>query len=259
VKDNAMKNSTFATMPRRRWLASAALLALTGFERTALAQATTVQVWKDPNCGCCHLWVEHLQASGFKVEVRDVGNTAARKRLGMPEKLGSCHTASVGGYVIEGHVPAADIHRLLKERPVALGLSVPGMPIGSPGMDGPEYKGRKDAYDVLLVQKDGNTSRFQRYPGQARMPQRSGVQRVSDSPAALPWVMAEVRRIDKATRKVALRHGEIKNLDMPPMSMVFQVRDPSQLDALQVGQQVRFQAVQESGAYWVVQIEAAAL
>lgn len=248
-------------MQRRQWLRAAALVGLSaaGFQRSALAQATTVQVWKDPNCGCCHLWVEHLQASGFKVEVRDVGNTAARKRLGMPEQLGSCHTATVGGYVIEGHVPAADIHRLLKERPVALGLSVPGMPIGSPGMDGPEYKGRKDAYDVLLVQKDGSSKSFQRYPGQARMAQRGGMQRVSDTAAALPWATAEVRRIDKAAGKVSLKHGDIKNLDMPPMSMVFQVKDPSQLDALQVGQQVRFQAVQEKGAYWVVRIEAAAM
>ena len=248
-------------MQRRQWLRAAALLGLaaTGLERTALAQAVTVEVWKDPNCGCCHLWVEHLQAQGFKVQVRDVGNTAARKRLGMPEKLGSCHTATVGGYVIEGHVPAADIRRLLKERPVALGLSVPGMPIGSPGMDGPEYQGRKDAYDVLLVQKDGSTRSFQRYPGQGRMAQRGGVQRVSDTAAALPWATAEVRRIDKAARKVTLKHGEIKNLDMPPMSMVFQVKDPAQLDALQVGQKVRFQAVQENGAYWVVKIEAVAM
>ncbi|WP_353237204.1 DUF411 domain-containing protein [Limnohabitans sp.] len=134
-----------------------------------LAQVTTVEVWKDPNCGCCQLWVEHLQAHGFKVNVRDVGNTAARQRLGMPEKLGSCHTATVGGYVIEGHVPAADIRRLLQERPVALGLSVPGMPIGSPGMDGPEYKGRKDAFVVLLVQKDGSAKSFQTYPAKSRM------------------------------------------------------------------------------------------
>jgi Cu/Ag efflux protein CusF len=254
-----MKISNSTTLPRRQWLAAAALLALTGFERTAMAQATTVQVWKDPNCGCCQLWVEHLQASGFKVEVRDLGNTAARKRMGMPEQLGSCHTASVGGYVIEGHVPAADIHRLLKERPVALGLSVPGMPIGSPGMDGPEYKGRKDTYDVLLVQKDGKTRSYKRYPGQARMAQRDGLQRVSDDAGALPWATAEVRRIDKAAGKVALNHGEIKNLDMPSMSMVFQVKDPLQLDALQVGQKVRFQAVQDRGAYWVLKIEAAAL
>jgi Cu/Ag efflux protein CusF len=224
-----------------------------------MAQASNVQVWKDPNCGCCQLWVEHLQASGFKVEVRDVGNTAARKRLGMPEQLGSCHTASVGGYVIEGHVPAAEIQRLLKERPAALGMSVPGMPIGSPRMDGPEYKGRKDAYDVLLVQKDGTAKSFQHYPGLPRMAQRDGLQRVSEDAASLPWAQAEVRRIDKVTGKVALKHGEIKNLDMPPMSMVFQVKDPSQLDALQVGQKVRFQAVQDKGAYWVLRIEVAAM
>jgi Cu/Ag efflux protein CusF len=245
-------------MQRRQWIRAAALLGLaaTGFHRSALAQAATVQVWKDPNCGCCHLWVEHLQASGFKVEVRDVGNTAARKRLGMPEKLGSCHTATVSGYVIEGHVPATDIHRLLKERPVALGLSVPGMPIGSPGMDGPEYKGRKDAFDVLLVQKDGSSKSFQRYPGQARMVQGGGMQRVGDgATAALPWVTAEVRRIDKSAGKVSLKHGEIPNLDMPPMSMVFQVKEPALLDALQVGQKVRFQAVQEKGVYWVVKIQ----
>ena len=246
-------------MKRRQWLTAAAALAATGLHLSALAQATPVQVWKDPSCGCCHLWVEHLQASGFKVEVFDVGNTAARKRLGMPEKLGSCHTASVGGYVIEGHVPATDIQRLLKDRPAALGLSVPGMPIGSPGMDGPEYKGRKDAYDVLLVQKDGSTKSFQHHPGMRRMAQQGGMQRVSDGANALPWSTAEVRRIDKAAKKIALKHGEIKNLDMPPMSMVFQVKNPEQLDALQVGQKVRFQAVQENGAYWVVQIEAAAM
>ena len=158
-------------MQRRQWLKAAVSMGLAASLplRSALAQAHTVEVWKDPNCGCCNLWVEHLQASGFNVAVRDVGNTAARKRLGMPEKLGSCHTATVGGYVIEGHVPAADIRRLLKDRPLALGLAVPGMPIGSPGMDGPEYKGRKDAFDVLLVQKDGSTKSFQRYSGQGRM------------------------------------------------------------------------------------------
>jgi Cu/Ag efflux protein CusF len=91
------------------------------------------------------------------------------------------------------------------------------------------------------------------------MAQRDGLQRVSDDAAALHWATAEVRRIDKAAGKVALKHGEIKNLDMPPMSMVFQIKDPSQLDALLVGQKVRFQAVQDKGAYWVVKIEAAAL
>jgi hypothetical protein len=120
-----------------------------------------LQVWKDPNCGCCGDWVKHLQSNGFLVQVIDTGNVAARKRLGMPDALGSCHTARVGGYVIEGHVPAADILRLLREKPDALGLAVPGMPIGSPGMDGPEYKGRRDPYDVLLVSRGGATRVFQ--------------------------------------------------------------------------------------------------
>jgi hypothetical protein len=82
----------------------------------------------------------------------------------MPQKFGSCHTALVQGYVIEGHVPVADIQRLLKEKPKALGLSVPGMPIGSPGMDGPAYGGRRDAYQVLLIQRDGSNTVFNTYP-----------------------------------------------------------------------------------------------
>ena len=250
---------------RSTLLAAAAALASAATTRVhATASKPLVEVWKDPNCGCCQLWVEYLQAEGFAVKVNDVGNTAARKRLGMPEALGSCHTARVGGYVIEGHVSAADIRRLLKDKPQALGLSVPGMPIGSPGMDGPEYKGRKDPYAVLLVQRDGSTRTFTRYPGDRPMAQRQDPQRqdalrrVSDG-AALPWAEAEVRRIDKASRKVSLRHDEIKNLDMPPMTMVFQVRDAALLEGLQVGQKVRFTAVQENGAYWVTRIEATAM
>jgi hypothetical protein len=123
-----------------------------------------VEVWKDPQCGCCGDWVRHLEANGFQVHVNDSGNTLARGRLGVPEKLGSCHTAVVGGYAIEGHVPAADIVRLLRERPAAIGLAVPGMPVGSPGMDGPLYKGRKDPYAVLLIRRDGSTQVFASYP-----------------------------------------------------------------------------------------------
>lgn len=123
-----------------------------------------VEVWKDPDCGCCKDWVSHLEANGFQVKVHDSGNTAARARLRVPDKLGSCHTAQVGGYALEGHVPARDIHQLLKERPKAVGLAVPGMPVGSPGMDGPEYGGRKDPYDVLLVLEDGNSRIYQPYP-----------------------------------------------------------------------------------------------
>lgn len=129
----------------------------------AAKERTALQVWKDPNCGCCKDWVTHLEQAGFKVAVQETGNAATRKRLGIPEALGSCHTAEVAGYAIEGHVPAKDIQRLLREKPQALGLAVPGMPIGSPGMDGAIYQGRKDPYDVLLVAKGGATSIYQSY------------------------------------------------------------------------------------------------
>ncbi len=115
---------------------------------------TPMEVWKDPNCGCCKDWIEIMKKSGFDVKVHEVGNTAVRAKLGLPAQYGSCHTALVGGYVVEGHVPAADVRKLLQEKPKALGITAPGMPIGSPGMDGPEYGGRKDPYDVLLITKN---------------------------------------------------------------------------------------------------------
>ena len=129
----------------------------------ATAAPVPVEVWKAPTCGCCKDWIRHLESNGFKVKVHDTGNTAARSRLGIPMRLGSCHTALVEGYAIEGHVPAREIRRLLSERPSAIGLAVPGMPIGSPGMDGPAYGTRKDPYDVLLVRKDGSTTSYQSY------------------------------------------------------------------------------------------------
>lgn len=122
-----------------------------------------VQVWKDPNCGCCKDWVAHLEQAGFRTQTIESGNAAVRARLGMPQRFGSCHTALVDGYVIEGHVPAREVVRLLRQRPQALGLSVPGMPVGSPGMDGPVYGGRKDPYEVLLVAKDGSATVYQAY------------------------------------------------------------------------------------------------
>ena len=122
-----------------------------------------VEVWKDPECGCCKDWVSHLQAAGFAVKVHENGNDAMRARLGMPQKLASCHTALVGGYALEGHVPASDVRRLLKEKPQALGLTVPGMPVGAPGMDGPIYGKRRDPYEVLLVLKSGETRVYSAY------------------------------------------------------------------------------------------------
>jgi hypothetical protein len=142
---------------RRRWLhtAAAALLAAAG-ARAGAATLPTVQVWKSPDCGCCKDWIAALQADGFRVQAFDQGNTAVRQRLGIPLALGSCHTAQVGTYAIEGHVPPREIRRLLQQRPDAIGLAVPGMPVGSPGMDGPAYGGRRDPYDVLLVRRDGS-------------------------------------------------------------------------------------------------------
>jgi hypothetical protein len=146
----------------RRLLLAAGLTAL-AMPLWANKVRTTIQVWKDPNCGCCKDWVVHLEQAGFRVTVQDTGNAEARKRLGIAESLGSCHTAEVAGYAIEGHVPAKEIQRLLRERPLALGIAVPGMPVGSPGMDGPIYQGRKDPYDVVLIAKNGSTSIFQSY------------------------------------------------------------------------------------------------
>lgn len=151
------------SLQRRLILASTAFLGLSVAGLSFAQNAKPIEVWKDPSCGCCKHWIEHLEKNGFKVTVYDTGNNGARARLHMPQKFASCHTALIQGYVIEGHVPAGDIQRLIKDRPVALGLAVPGMKIGSPGMDGPTYNGRHDPYDVLLVLKDGDSKVFSSY------------------------------------------------------------------------------------------------
>ena len=149
---------------RRRMLAGIGVLCASPLVTwAATGTGPMLEVWKDPSCGCCKDWADHLRTSGFTVKAHETGNAAARKELGLPDRYGSCHTARVGGYVIEGHVPAREVHRLLKEKPAALGLAVPGMPIGSPGMDGAEYGKRRDAYQVLLVRRDGSSAVFQSY------------------------------------------------------------------------------------------------
>lgn len=121
-----------------------------------------IKVMKDPSCGCCSAWADHLRAAGFAVDVEDTAEmNRIKARLGVPQDLASCHTAEVGGYVIEGHVPAAQIKRLLAERPEAKGLAVPGMPVGSPGM---EVNGRNDPYEVVLFGPKGRRT-FARYEG----------------------------------------------------------------------------------------------
>jgi hypothetical protein len=131
-------------------------------DRSPVARLPLVVVHKSPTCGCCGKWVDHLRAAGFTVQVRDEADmNAVKERVGVPPAKGSCHTAEVGGYFIEGHVPAADVQRLLKEKPVARGLTAPGMPIGSPGMEVPS--GEKQPYAVLLVKKDGTTVEYARH------------------------------------------------------------------------------------------------
>ncbi|WP_036249963.1 DUF411 domain-containing protein [Methylobacter sp. BBA5.1] len=123
-------------------------------------EETPVEVFKSPQCGCCGKWIKHLQQNGFQVNTHEVNDVpAARKKLGIPDRLGSCHSARVGDYVIEGHVPAADIQRLIKEKPKALGLAVPSMPPGSPGME----TANPVPYETLLVEADGSTRVFARH------------------------------------------------------------------------------------------------
>ena len=128
----------------------------------AMAAAAEVTVYKSPYCGCCGAWVTHMKDHGHDVKTVEMEDlTAIKKMTGVAEPLQSCHTAVVDGYVIEGHVPASDVARLLQEKPTAKGLSVPGMPVGSPGMEGPDPQ----AYEVLLFQADGTSAVYARHQG----------------------------------------------------------------------------------------------
>lgn len=147
-------------MNRRNAITLGVAAAIAACHRPDFAWAAAgprVVVHKSESCGCCKLWVEHMERSGFSVEVINESNLGpVKERVGVPYGKGSCHTAVVEGYFVEGHVPASDVKRLLKEKPAAKGLTVPGMPSGSPGMEVPS--GQIDPYDVLLVAKDGSTS-----------------------------------------------------------------------------------------------------
>ena len=153
---------------RRDFVAQAAGLALAALgARRLMAQLdagpdTAITVYKSASCGCCSVWIEHMRDAGFTVTSTDVDNVnAIKERVGVPLGKGSCHTAEVDGYFIEGHVPADDVKRLLAERPDAKGLVVPGMPAGSPGMEMPD--GRTQPYTVELVREDGSTTAFARH------------------------------------------------------------------------------------------------
>ena len=159
---------TNSPMPNRRHL----LRALTAAPMLAVAASAEanetlpkVTVMRDPSCGCCAAWADHLRTAGFPVEVVETtGMAGAKARLGVPRSLASCHTGQVGGYVLEGHVPAGAVRRLLAERPRATGLAVPGMPVGSPGM---EVDGAPaEVFEVVLFGPQGQRT-FARYRGQA--------------------------------------------------------------------------------------------
>lgn len=133
---------------------------LSGVALTARQAAPSVVVYKTPTCGCCTKWVEHLEANGFRVMAQNRDDlTPIRRQHGIPPRLTSCHTALVGSYVVEGHVPAADVKRLLADKPAIKGIAVPGMPIGSPGMEGPTPQ----RYETIAFTADGQLSVFARH------------------------------------------------------------------------------------------------
>jgi hypothetical protein len=145
----------------RTLLAFCLTLLLAGPAYAATDGAPSIEVWKSPSCGCCGKWVEHLEANGFAVKAKNTSRDMLdriKRQAGIGDKLASCHTGLIDGYAIEGHVPAADIKKLLEDRPEAIGLTVPDMPLGSPGMEQPD--GKTEPYDVLLVKKDGSTEVF---------------------------------------------------------------------------------------------------
>ncbi len=138
-------------------MAAAGLLASNSAMGADTSENPSVMVYKSPTCGCCSKWIEHLEGNGFEVRSKDIADVTPVKRMnGVPGNLASCHTAIVGGYFVEGHVPAEDVIKLLKERPEIAGLAVPRMPVGSPGMEGPNPV----AYSVLAVKKDGSVEVF---------------------------------------------------------------------------------------------------
>lgn len=150
-----------------RQLLAAALLAVM-LPSAAQPAETTGSVWKSPTCGCCKVWVDYMQKKGYSLAVKDVPSsdlTRMKAARGINPPVASCHTAEIGGYVIEGHVPAEDVTRLLAEKPDAIGLSVPRMPVGSPGM---EMDGTVDPFEVLLIRKDGSSEVFSRYGKDAK-------------------------------------------------------------------------------------------
>ncbi|HVL76938.1 MAG TPA: DUF411 domain-containing protein [Noviherbaspirillum sp.] len=207
----------------------------------AHASAPVIEVYKSQYCGCCEMWVEHLRANGFTVKSNDVDDPSAwRAKLGIPAELGSCHSAKVGDYVIEGHVPAKEIKRLLAEKPNAKGLAVPGMPLGSPGMEAD----RAEAYDVMLIAADGKHRVYQHYTAED----------AARSTPVAALADGEVRKVDMEKGRITIKHGPLANLGMPPMTMAFQA-DAGLIRTVQAGDKVRFSAEKSGNGYRVTAVE----
>lgn len=148
---------------RRYLIVAMSATLLLACAKPSAPDATLVTVYKSPTCQCCSRWLAHLEEHGFATKVESQRDLRpVRARLGVPDKLASCHTAVVNGYFVEGHVPAEDVKRLLAEKPRALGIAAPGMPVGSPGMEMGE---RRDPYDVVLFDASGNTQVFAHHSG----------------------------------------------------------------------------------------------
>ena len=151
------------TMNRRFWIQAAlgsAAAALAAPADLFADPQPKLTIYKSPTCGCCTKWVDHVKAAGFKTQIHDLDNVGAiKQKYGVPAELASCHTVLVAGYVLEGHVPADVIKKMLTEKPKIAGIAVPGMPVGSPGM---EMGGRKDRYDIIAWSKAGKQTVFAR-------------------------------------------------------------------------------------------------
>ncbi len=235
-----MKQDRSLNPSRRQIVASFVVTALVPSLRLRAAEDIPMTVWTGPGCSCCHDWVSHLKSNGFAVTTHDGGNTEARSRLGMPMQYGSCHTGEVGGYAIEGHVPATEIHRLLEERPDAIGLSVPAMPRGSPGMDGPVYGGAQEPYDVLLIGRDGTSSVYRSYrssPSNAEAQEQS----------ALHSAEGTVTAIDAAAGTISISHGAISSVGWAAMTMNFYLADANAVAGFSPGQRVVFHFTVQGG------------
>lgn len=151
-----------STLNRRLMLGAAVFIGMTGTACAQTRPSRNLTVFKTPTCACCDAWIAHMQEAGFRTTITVLPSLqSVRSSRGMPDALASCHTGLIAGYLVEGHVPAPDVIRLLAERPTAVGLAVPAMPLGSPGMETPQ--GHREAYDTLLVLQSGDTRVFARH------------------------------------------------------------------------------------------------